>query len=84
MNKKILLIDDNKMLGKLLAKKIQTTLNHEVDIVFSLAEVKALPNDEYFLTFADLCLPDAPNGGGSGGLCFGKKLACYCINREQR
>ncbi len=50
MNKKILLIDDNKMLGKLLAKKIQTTLNHEVDIVFSLAEVKALPNDEYFLT----------------------------------
>ncbi|EKP0543719.1 bile resistance response regulator CbrR [Campylobacter coli] len=62
MNKKILLIDDNKMLGKLLAKKIQTTLNHEVDIVFSLAEVKALPNDEYFLTFADLCLPDAPNG----------------------
>ncbi|WP_458793142.1 response regulator, partial [Campylobacter coli] len=37
-------------------------LNHEVDIVFSLAEVKALPNDEYFLTFADLCLPDAPNG----------------------
>lgn len=62
MNKKILLIDDNKMLGKLLAKKIQTTLNREVDIVFSLAEVKALPDDEYFLTFADLCLPDAPNG----------------------
>ncbi|HEB9428891.1 TPA: diguanylate cyclase [Campylobacter coli] len=62
MNKKILLIDDNKMLGKLLAKKIQTTLNCEVDIVFSLAETKALPDDEYFLTFADLCLPDAPNG----------------------
>ncbi|HEB9319836.1 TPA: diguanylate cyclase [Campylobacter coli] len=62
MNKKILLIDDNKMLGKLLAKKIQTTLNCEVDIVFSLTETKALPDDEYFLTFADLCLPDAPNG----------------------
>ncbi|EOI6145465.1 diguanylate cyclase [Campylobacter coli] len=62
MNKKILLIDDNKMLGKLLAKKIQTTLNCEVDIVFSLAETKALPDNEYFLTFADLCLPDAPNG----------------------
>lgn len=62
MNKKILLIDDNKMLGKLLAKKIQTTLNCEVDIVFSLAETKALPDDEYFLIFADLCLPDAPNG----------------------
>ncbi|EOF7235299.1 diguanylate cyclase [Campylobacter coli] len=62
MDKKILLIDDNKMLGKLLAKKIQTTLNCEVDIVFSLAETKALPDDEYFLTFADLCLPDAPNG----------------------
>ncbi|EHO4167776.1 diguanylate cyclase [Campylobacter coli] len=50
------------MLGKLLAKKIQSTLNCEVDIVFSLAETKALPDDEYFLTFADLCLPDAPNG----------------------
>ncbi|EAJ9148143.1 diguanylate cyclase [Campylobacter coli] len=62
MDKKILLIDDNKMLGKLLAKKIQSTLNCEVDIVFSLAETKALPDDEYFLTFADLCLPDAPNG----------------------
>ncbi|HEH5155810.1 TPA: diguanylate cyclase [Campylobacter coli] len=62
MNKKILLIDDNKMLGKLLAKKIQSTLNCEVDIVFSLAETKALPDNEYFLAFADLCLPDAPNG----------------------
>ncbi len=62
MDKKILLIDDNKMLGKLLAKKIAMTLNCEVDIAFDFAEAKSLLSNEYFLVFADLCLPDAPNG----------------------
>ncbi len=62
MDKKILIIDDNKMLSKLLAKKIQMTLNYEVDIVFSFAEAKELSLDNYFLAFVDLCLPDALNG----------------------
>ncbi|HHP5557912.1 TPA: diguanylate cyclase response regulator, partial [Campylobacter jejuni] len=62
MNKKILIIDDNKMLGKLLAKKIQMTLDYEVDIAFGFAEAKELMNNDYFLAFVDLCLPDAPNG----------------------
>ena len=56
MNKKILIIDDNKMLGKLLAKKIQMTLDYEVDIAFSFAEAKELMNNDYFLSFVDLCL----------------------------
>ncbi|QOW64264.1 PleD family two-component system response regulator [Campylobacter hepaticus] len=62
MGKKILIIDDNKMLAKLLAKKIQTTLNYEVDIAFDFAKAQELMENEYFLVFADLCLLDAPNG----------------------
>lgn len=62
MDKKILIVDHNKMLGKLLAKKIQSTLNYEVDIVFSYTEAKELSSNKYFLVFAELYLPDAPNG----------------------
>ncbi|MBM0636939.1 diguanylate cyclase [Campylobacter sp. VicNov18] len=62
MNKKILIIDDNEMLGKLLAKKIQMSLNYEVDIAFNFAKAKQLLENDYFLVFADLCLLDAPNG----------------------
>ncbi|EPB0942582.1 diguanylate cyclase [Campylobacter upsaliensis] len=62
MMRKILLIDDNKMLSKLLAKKIQNTLNYEVDIGHTMAEAIAMLNNEYFLSFVDLCLPDAMNG----------------------
>lgn len=60
--RKILLIDDNKMLSKLLAKKIQNALNYEVDIAHTMAEAIAMLNNEYFLSFVDLCLPDAMNG----------------------
>ena len=60
--RKILLIDDTKMLGKLLAKKIQNTFNYEVDIAHTMAEAIAMLNNEYFLSFVDLCLPDAMNG----------------------
>ncbi|EMY2881387.1 diguanylate cyclase [Campylobacter upsaliensis] len=62
MMRKILLIDDNKMLSKLLAKKIQNTLNYEVDIAHTMTEAIAMLNNEYFLSFVDLCLPDAMNG----------------------
>ncbi|HEF3573845.1 TPA: diguanylate cyclase [Campylobacter upsaliensis] len=62
MMRKILLIDDNKMLSKLLAKKIQNTLNYEVDIAHTMAEAIAMLNNDYFLSFVDLCLPDAMNG----------------------
>ncbi|WP_180753039.1 bile resistance response regulator CbrR [Campylobacter vulpis] len=62
MMRKILLIDDNKMLSKLLAKKIQNTLNYEVDIAHTMAEAIVMLKNEYFLAFVDLCLPDAMNG----------------------
>lgn len=38
------------------------TLDYEVDIAFGFAEAKELMNNDYFLAFVDLCLPDAPNG----------------------
>lgn len=70
MKDKILIIDDNKMLAKLLAKKIASSLKLEVDIVFSFDEAKALlekgsstsKETPYLMGFVDLCLPDAPNG----------------------
>lgn len=63
MDRKILIIDDNKMLTKLLAKKIQATLAIGVDIAFDMAEGKQLlKENEYFAAFVDLCLPDAPQG----------------------
>ena len=63
MSRKILVIDDNKMLSKLLAKKITNSLDFEVDVAFSFEETRALvENNDYFLSFIDLCLPDAPDG----------------------
>lgn len=62
--KRILFVDDNKMLAKLLAKKITSSLGFEVDLAFNLSEATSLieEGNEYFVCFADLCLPDAPNG----------------------
>ncbi|CAM4025702.1 bile resistance response regulator CbrR [Campylobacter armoricus] len=62
MEEKILIIDDNKMLTKLLAKKVENTLGLKVDVAFDMNSAKELVKNDYFMTFVDLCLPDAPNG----------------------
>lgn len=63
MSEKILFVDNNKMLCKLLAKKIGNDLpGYEVDIASSFAEVKDLVQNKYFLGFVDITLPDAPDG----------------------
>ncbi|MCW8895752.1 MAG: response regulator [Sulfurimonas sp.] len=60
---RILIVEDNKTLAKLIAKKIKSELEFEVDIAFSLSEAKLfLKRYKYFLTLVDLNLPDAPNG----------------------
>lgn len=60
---RILIVEDNKTLAKLLAKKIQTALNFEVDIAYQLSEAKLfLSKYKYFVTLLDINLPDAPNG----------------------
>ena len=63
MNKKILIVEDNKTLAKLTAKKLQTSLDIEVDVAYSFHEAKLfLSHGKYFITLLDIVLPDAPNG----------------------
>ena len=63
MSEKILVVEDNKTLAKLISKKIQHALETEVDVAYSLAEAKLfLARYKYFITLLDINLPDAPNG----------------------
>ena len=60
---RILIVEDNKTLANLIAKKIKEALNLEVDIAYKLSEAKLfLRKYKYFLTLLDINLPDAPNG----------------------
>ncbi len=60
---RILVIEDNKTLANLMAKKITFELNMEVDIAYRLSEAKLfLQRYAYFVVLTDLNLPDAPNG----------------------
>ncbi|MBU0720892.1 diguanylate cyclase [bacterium] len=57
---KILVIQENKTLAKLIAKKISSQLGMETDIAYKLSEAKLfLKKYTYFLTLIDLNLPDA-------------------------
>ena len=63
MAERILIVEDNKTLAKLIAKKIGAELDFEVDMAHSLSETKLfLSRYSYFLTLLDINLPDAPNG----------------------
>lgn len=63
MSQKILIVEDNKTLAKLISKKIETSLDFQVDIAYSLSEAKLfLRTYKYFVTLLDINLPDAPNG----------------------
>ena len=71
---RILIVEDNKTLAKLIAKKISDSLEYEVDIAFSLSEAKLfLHKYEYFITLLDMNLPDAPNG----------EIVDYVLSKEQ-
>ncbi|MFT5661359.1 MAG: diguanylate cyclase (GGDEF)-like protein [Sulfurimonas sp.] len=60
---KILIVEDNKTLAKLIARKITETLKFEVDIAYTLQEAKLfLKAYTYFITLLDVNLPDAPHG----------------------
>lgn len=61
---KILIVEDNKALAKLIAKKMEDKVEMDIDIAHSLAEAQAFLTDpkEYFIALLDLNLPDAPNG----------------------
>jgi diguanylate cyclase (GGDEF)-like protein len=60
---RILIVEDNKTLANLIAKKIKSTLKIDVDIAYKLSEAKLfLHKYQYFVTLLDINLPDAPNG----------------------
>lgn len=60
---RILIVEDNKTLANLLAKKLKEALDFEVDIAYKLSETKLfLRKYKYFITLLDINLPDAPNG----------------------
>ena len=60
---RILIIEDNKTLANLLAKKIGMELQFEVDTAYRLSEAKLfLSRYDYFIVLTDLNLPDSPNG----------------------
>lgn len=64
MEERILVVDDNKGLAKLIAKKINKELLTEVCVAHTFKETKeAIEKDgNFFLALLDLNLPDAPNG----------------------
>jgi len=63
MSDRILIVEDNKTLAKLIAKKVKNGLEMEVDVAYSLGEAKLfLARYKYFITLLDINLPDAPNG----------------------
>lgn len=63
MSDRILLVDDNKTLSKLIGLKVKSELNAQIDVAYSLAEAELLTqNNRYTLAILDLNLPDAPNG----------------------
>ncbi|MBW6488541.1 diguanylate cyclase [Sulfurimonas sp.] len=60
---RILVVEDNKTLAKLIAKKLSTELDFEVDVAYSMSEAKLFfKRYKYFLALLDLNLPDAPDG----------------------
>jgi len=60
---KILLVEDNKALSMLMAKKIATNTDFEVDTAYTLKEAQTLVgSNSYFMALLDLNLPDAPDG----------------------
>lgn len=64
MKERILLVEDNKTLAKLLAKKMEHSIDAAVDVAHSMKEAVELisEHDNYFISLLDLNLPDAPDG----------------------
>ena len=61
---RILIIEDNKTLANLIAKKIASELSSfEVDTAYKMSEAKLfLSRYDYFVVLTDLNLPDSPDG----------------------
>ncbi len=61
MNERILLVDNNKALSKLVKKKIEENLDFDIIQSYTLKETKEIleDNDDFFIALLDTNLPDA-------------------------
>lgn len=60
---RILIVEDDKVLAKLLSKKLENALDFKTDTAYSLNEARLFTKKyNYFLALLDLNLPDAPYG----------------------
>ncbi len=64
IQERILLVEDNKALSKLIKRKMQDNLNFDIIQSYTLEETSNIleDNDDFFVALLDLNLPDAPNG----------------------
>ncbi len=64
MKERILLVEDNKALSKLVKRKMEDSLNFDVIQSYSFEETNNIleENDDFFIALLDLNLPDAPDG----------------------
>ncbi len=64
MEERILLVEDNKALAKLIAKKMEKSIGTKVDVAHTMEDAKVLisKHNNYFISLLDLNLPDAPDG----------------------
>ncbi len=64
IKERILLVEDNKALSKLIRKKMEQSLDYEIVQAYSFSEAEQIleENDDFFVALLDLNLPDAPNG----------------------
>lgn len=64
IKERILVVDDNKALAKLIAKKMEQNVDMDIVVAHSFNEARDIieDNDDFFIALLDLNLPDAPNG----------------------
>ncbi len=64
MKERILLVEDNKALSKLVKRKMEDNLDFDIIQSYSLKETNNIleENDDFFVALLDLNLPDAPDG----------------------
>ncbi len=64
MKERILLVEDNKALSKLIKRKMEDNLDFEVIQSYNFEETNNIleENDDFFIALLDLNLPDAPDG----------------------
>ncbi len=64
MKERVLIVDDNKALARLIAKKMENNVDMDIVVAHTFNEARDIVDDidDFFIALLDLNLPDAPNG----------------------